>query len=676
MKRIVTMMGLALLLVGAMNIAWAQPNRVGQDVIWARDVAGATITMDGVLDEGVWDQAETLQLEWGEVAATPGSGYQIEGNPVLAEPSDPTMATLRVLRDGNVLWLGLEVADASVGGGLGLFNFDGVIMSITDRSQRPEDFSARTDANYFSNGATNAEFAYTWWNPADTTDGTTTYDDGSPLAAGNPVPGIEPRFFGDYGVGFNQGNDGDARDANDIATWDAMTTVDGIANDDTHGDDVGYVMEMMIDLGALGYDMTQAGGDNLPWNFAIQDDDYSWPENADLSFLSRTFWQNKWLNNFNEGLAYIYGDPGVTVSSGAVPDVTEPVITIGSASLYGAPVIDGSLDDDVWNVESVISLQYEMSADQMDMLPGTYAPYGVSWFRPDLNGDGRLAIVVDPSVANVQFAFEDNTLYIGVDVDDAAISGFDSENGRDGVRFTIQTPDSLQTDQTWFAYQYDFTVDSTGALVYANDALDADTQGSVDGITAAVSLKGNSTPADPTDVDEGYQIEIAIDLVEVLGYPDGLGDGQLYFGMNFFDGDILESQADSYATRTWLGSERNTGASLYAYLDANTVIGTAVDDRAEVPDGFALKGNYPNPFNPSTTLSYTLSQPGTVTLLVYDVLGRTVAKQAIGAQAAGDQRVSFDGKSLGSGVYFYRLQVEGANTGAFLSPVGRMVLLK
>jgi hypothetical protein len=261
-------------------------------------------------------------------------------------------------------------------------------------------------------------------------------------------------------------------------------------------------------------------------------------------------------------------------------------------------------------------------------------------------------------------------------VDDAAISGFDSENGRDGVRFTIQTPDSLQTDQTWFAYQYDFTVDSTGALVYANDALDADTQGSVDGITAAVSLKGNSTPADPTDVDEGYQIEIAIDLVEVLGYPDGLGDGQLYFGMNFFDGDILESQADSYATRTWLGSERNTGASLYAYLDANTVIGTAVDDRAEVPDGFALKGNYPNPFNPSTTLSYTLSQPGTVTLLVYDVLGRTVAKQAIGAQAAGDQRVSFDGKSLGSGVYFYRLQVEGANTGAFLSPVGRMVLLK
>lgn len=675
MKRIATMMALALL-VGAMNIAWAQPVRNGQDVIWARDVAGATITMDGVLDEAVWDQAETLNLEWGEIVATPGSGYQIEGSPVPAEPTDPTVATLRVLRDGNVLWLGVEVDDASVGGGLSLFNFDGLMMSITDRSQRPEDFAAREDANYFANGVTNAEFFYTWWNPADTTDGTTTYDNGTVIPAGSPTPGIEPRFFGDYGVGFNQGNDGDNRDAADIALWDAVTTVDGIANDDTHGDDEGYVIEMMIDLGAMGYDMTQAGGDIVPWSFAIQDDDYSWPENMDLSFLSRTFWQSKWGNNFNEGLAYIYGDPGVTVSSGAAPEVTEPVVTIGSASLYGAPVIDGSLDDDVWNVESAITLQYEMSAEMMDMLPGAYAPYGVSWFRPDINGDGRAAIVVDPSVATAQFAFEDNTLYIGVDVADAAISGFLSENGRDGVRFTIQTPDSFQTDQTWAAFQFDFTVDSTGALVYANDALNPDTQGAADGITAAVSLKGASTVADPTDVDEGYQIEIAMDLVEVLGYPDGLGEGQLYFGMNFFDGDILESETDSYATRTWLGSERNTGASLYAYLDPNTVIGTATDDGADVPEGFALRGNYPNPFNPSTTLSYTLSQAGNVTLFVYDVLGRRVAEQVLGAQAAGEQRVAFDGKNLGSGVYFYRLQVQGADKGAFMSPVGRMVLLK
>lgn len=677
MKQLATILILGCLLVVTADMAWAQPDRVGQDVIWARDIAGATITMDGMLDEAVWSQAETLELNYGEVAAAPGSGYQIEGNPVPAEPTDPVEATLYVLRDGNILWLGLEVADKSVGGGLGLFNFDGIMMSITDRSQRPDDFASRTDANYFSNGVTNAEFAYTWWNPADTTDGTTTYADGTALPAGSPTPGIEPRFFGDYGVGFNQGNDGDNRDDNDRLIWDAVTTVDGIANDDTHGDDVGYVMEMMINLDSLGYDMTQAGGDVLPWNFAIQDDDYSWPENTDLSFLSRTFWQNKWLNNFNEGVAFVYGDPSVTVNSGAVPAVTAPDFTIGSASLYGAPVIDGSLDENVWNaVEPAVRLQYEMEDEDMDAwLPGAYAPYGVHWFRPDLNGDGRAAIVVDPTIGEYKFAFEGRTLYVGVNADDQAISGIQSENGRDGIRLIIQSPDSIQSDQTWHAFSFEFTVDSTGALQYARDAMGVDAMTPADGITAAVALKGNSTVADPTDVDEGYQIEIAIDLEEVLGYPADLN--QVYLTMTFFDGDILQNQADSYATRTWIGGERTNGASIYAYMDPNTVIGTAIEDEvAGIPTHITLHGNYPNPFSAGTMLRYALPQSGEVAIEVFDVLGRRVARVDAGAQGAGIQEVPFDAAQLASGLYIYRIEVTQPGSTASISREGRMLLVK
>jgi len=671
------MMALALL-VGAMNIAWAQPVRNGQDVIWARDVAGATITMDGMLDEAVWDQAESIEFNYGEIIATPGSGYQIEGNPLAAEPSDPLRATLFVLRDGNDLWLGVEVQDKSVGGG-SLFGSDGLIMSIVDRSQRPESFPVMNDdgsaqTGYSSNGVTNAEFGYYWWNPFDTTDATSMYDDGTLVGSGRPVPGISPNWFGDYGQ-FPFGNSPRMEVNNDVI--DAMTTVDGISNDDTHGEDVGYGMEIRISLNEMGYDMTQAGGDVLPWNIAIADPDYRWPENMDLSFLTRTFWQNKWFNNFNEGKALIYGDPTVTVNSGAVPAVTAPDFTIGSASLYGAPVIDGSLDDDVWNVEPAVQLQYEMQPEEMDTwLPGAYAPYGVHWFRPDINGDGNAAIVVDPSIGEFRFAFEDNTLYLGVNADDAAISGNLAENGRDGVRFIIQRPDSLESDQTWAHKSFEFMIDSTGALQYARDAMGVDAMTPADGITTGLFLKGSSTVADPTDIDEGYQIEVAMDLVEVLGYPDGLGDGQLYITMGFFDGDYLESPGDSYATRTWIGGERTNGAAIYAFLDPNTVIGTATDDRAEVPEGFTLKGNYPNPFNPTTTLNYTLSQAGNVTLFVYDVLGRRVAEQVLGAQAAGEQRVAFDGRNLSSGVYFYRLQVQGADKSAFLSPVGRMVLLK
>lgn len=77
--------------------AQAQPVRNGVDIIWARDVAGATMTLDGVLDEAVWQQAETIELVWNGDHPLPGSGQKIEGTPTLAEPSDPNDGTVYVL---------------------------------------------------------------------------------------------------------------------------------------------------------------------------------------------------------------------------------------------------------------------------------------------------------------------------------------------------------------------------------------------------------------------------------------------------------------------------------------------------------------------------------------------------------------------------------------------------
>ncbi len=71
---------------------------------------------------------------------------------------------------------------------------------------------------------------------------------------------------------------------------------------------------------------------------------------------------------------------------------------------------------------------------------------------------------------------------------------------------------------------------------------------------------------------------------------------------------------------------------------------------------FSLKQNFPNPFNPSTTISYSLPQNGLVTIKFFDVLGneiKTIVNQNI---SAGEHLVSFDGKNLTSGIYFYRLQ--------------------
>jgi hypothetical protein len=74
-----------------------------------------------------------------------------------------------------------------------------------------------------------------------------------------------------------------------------------------------------------------------------------------------------------------------------------------------------------------------------------------------------------------------------------------------------------------------------------------------------------------------------------------------------------------------------------------------------------LEGNYPNPFNPSTTIRYALSTDGPVSIRVYNMLGQEVATLVDGFQKAGEQSVVWNGvnnfgQSVASGLYIYRLQ--------------------
>jgi hypothetical protein len=77
------------------------------------------------------------------------------------------------------------------------------------------------------------------------------------------------------------------------------------------------------------------------------------------------------------------------------------------------------------------------------------------------------------------------------------------------------------------------------------------------------------------------------------------------------------------------------------------------------PEAYVLHQNYPNPFNPTTVISYELPENGLVSLRVYDVLGKEVAVLANEKQNVGKYEVNFDASALSSGVYFYRLEVNG-----------------
>lgn len=93
-------------------------------------------------------------------------------------------------------------------------------------------------------------------------------------------------------------------------------------------------------------------------------------------------------------------------------------------------------------------------------------------------------------------------------------------------------------------------------------------------------------------------------------------------------------------------------------------------ESTSLPKSFGLSQNYPNPFNPTTRIDYQLPNDAHVTIKVYDVLGREVATLVDGQQTAGYHEVSFNGASLASGIYFYKM------TAGNYTAVKKLMLLK
>ncbi|MCB0725553.1 MAG: T9SS type A sorting domain-containing protein [Ignavibacteriae bacterium] len=78
-----------------------------------------------------------------------------------------------------------------------------------------------------------------------------------------------------------------------------------------------------------------------------------------------------------------------------------------------------------------------------------------------------------------------------------------------------------------------------------------------------------------------------------------------------------------------------------------------------IPEKFGLNQNYPNPFNPSTKISFDIPKQSHVSIKIYDITGREIAKLINQQFSAGSYTVDFNGAKFASGVYFYRLEADG-----------------
>lgn len=90
--------------------------------------------------------------------------------------------------------------------------------------------------------------------------------------------------------------------------------------------------------------------------------------------------------------------------------------------------------------------------------------------------------------------------------------------------------------------------------------------------------------------------------------------------------------------------------------NASSAVG---EQTAAVPTEFELSQNFPNPFNPSTSIHFSLDEPGLTTLTVFDLLGNEVRQLINGHLAAGVHLFTVDATDLPSGIYYYRLRSAG-----------------
>ena len=222
-----------------------------------------------------------------------------------------------------------------------------------------------------------------------------------------------------------------------------------------------------------------------------------------------------------------------------------------------------------------------------------------------------------------------------------------------------------------------------GQVLSAGNSAPAETASVAPATVSAAGDGGNSAftvswlpVADPDGDAVNFLLQMALDasFSQVVGLTNfGVTNGIAYTvadAAHLFDAltDADPGSVEIGGTATFYhrvittdGSLWNAGPVSMTTLRRGLV--TDTETVAALPAEFALQGNYPNPFNPTTTISFDLPETADVTVQVLDLLGREVmAIPSQTMQAGAGQAVQIDASNLSSGIYLYRVIARGATT--------------
>jgi endonuclease/exonuclease/phosphatase family metal-dependent hydrolase len=194
-----------------------------------------------------------------------------------------------------------------------------------------------------------------------------------------------------------------------------------------------------------------------------------------------------------------------------------------------------------------------------------------------------------------------------------------------------------------------------------------------DDVTVA-TFEGRTSPYEIFNVDSRYNIVTRVlSLAGLTSFRDRSMIDHIMINEKLFDYHLDRAQ-DVFDPTPYVTNYLGTTSDHFPvitrfYFPTGT---RAPEFDSEIPSHISLDQNFPNPFNPSTTIRFSLNSNETVSLRVFDITGRTVATLLQNDQrSAGNHEVRFDGSSLASGIYIYTL-----TTGSGLRLTQKMMLIK
>jgi len=264
--------------------------------------------------------------------------------------------------------------------------------------------------------------------------------------------------------------------------------------------------------------------------------------------------------------------------------------------------------------------------------------------------------------------------YIFGDYDPTTIPGYKTENGSGITKFTDLTENFSQSS-------YPSTIDNLpiGALIW-NDTQFAAYSSATDFTKVMTAYENVALPVQLASFTASVSNRETVLAWKTATEVSNSGfeiDRQLVIAQQWTKIGFVQGQGTSNAPHSYSYTDNVGTAGTYSYrlkqIDHNGafIYSQAVQVTIETPHVFALSQNYPEPFNPSTMIQFTVPSDGKATLKVYNAIGEEVATLFNEEAAAGVvHQVQFNGSNLASGIYFSRLEFNGK------MQVKKMLLLK